>query len=229
MALSNRTRLQLAHEGITVPDNFIDFDAEGLEGIFLNLLKPSKVPAASAATLAAGCLCEIMAYEVLAKSKMRLKGAQKIAKFYENVGRNLDPQNMTWLVIKYFLEQWKALMERKKEDFGLPPKLTKHYPVHKWLESIFLYLGQKVGVRNAPLTLVVRAGAIVPAIPPPLQAGKPHSEQHGSIEGDLIGRMTHNHALFKVDNGAVYDMIESSTRGSDVTSSIAPFCKTRDG
>jgi hypothetical protein len=40
MALSNRTRLQLAHEGITVHDDFIDFDAEGLEGIFLNLLKP---------------------------------------------------------------------------------------------------------------------------------------------------------------------------------------------
>ena len=63
-----------------------------------------------------------MAYEVSVKSKIRLKGAQKIAKFYENVGRDLDPQNMTWLFIKRFLEQWKALMERKKEDFGLPPQ-----------------------------------------------------------------------------------------------------------
>jgi hypothetical protein len=150
-------RLQLAHEGITVPDDFIDFDAEGLGGIFLNLLKPPKVPAAGAAALAAGRLCEIMAYEVSAKSKMHLKDAQKIAKFYENVGRDLDPQNMTWLVIKCFLEQWKALMERKKEDFGLPPKLTKHYPVHKWMELMVLYLGQKVGVRNAPLAYVVRA------------------------------------------------------------------------
>jgi hypothetical protein len=135
---------------------------------------------------------------------------------------------MTWLIIKRFLEHWKALMEHKKEDFVLPPKLTKHYPVHKWMESMVLYLRQKVGVRNAPLAYVVRAGAIVPAVPPPLQVGEPHSEQHGSIEGDLIACMMHNHALFKVDNGAVYDMIESSTRGSDVTSSIAPFCKTCD-
>ena len=82
MALSRCTRLQLAHEGITVPDDFIDFDAEGLKGIFLNLLKPPKVPAASAIALAAGCLCKIMAYKVLAKSKMRLKGALKIEKFY---------------------------------------------------------------------------------------------------------------------------------------------------
>jgi hypothetical protein len=146
-------------------------------------------------------------------------------KFYENVGRDLDPQNMTWLVIKCFLEQWKALMERKKEDFGLPPKLTKHHPVHKWMESMVLYLGQKVGVRNAPLAYVVWAVAIVPAVPPPLQAGEPHSVEHGSIKGDLIARMTHNHALFKVDNGAVYNMIESSTRGSDVTSSIARFAR----
>jgi hypothetical protein len=43
MALSLCTRLQLTHEGITVPDDFIDFDAEGLKGIFLNLLKPPKV------------------------------------------------------------------------------------------------------------------------------------------------------------------------------------------
>jgi hypothetical protein len=120
-------------------------------------------------------------------------------------------------------------MEHKKADFGLPPKLTKHYPVHKWMESFVLFLGQNVGVRDAPLGYVVRAKAIVPAVPPPLQAGEPHSEEHGSIEGDLVGRMTHNHALFKVDNGSVFDFIEISMRGSDVTSLIAPFCKTRDG
>jgi hypothetical protein len=108
MALSNHMRLQLAHEGITVPDDFNDFDVEGLEGLFLNLLKPPKVPAAGAVALAVGRLHKIMAYKVSAKSKMRLKGALKIAKFYENVGHDLDPQNMTWLVIKCFLEQLKV-------------------------------------------------------------------------------------------------------------------------
>ena len=86
MALTNRTRLQLTHEGITVPDDFIDFDVEGLEGIFLNLLKLPKVSAAGAAALAAGRLCEIMAYEVSAKSKMCLKGSQKIAKSMRTLG-----------------------------------------------------------------------------------------------------------------------------------------------
>ena len=81
MALLNRTCLQLTHEGITVPDDFIDSDTEGLEGIFLNLLKPPKVPAASAAALAASCLCGFMAYKASAKSKMHLKGTQKTVKF----------------------------------------------------------------------------------------------------------------------------------------------------
>ena len=61
MALTNRTRLQLALEGITVPDDFIDFDAEGLEGIFLNLLKPPKVPATGAAAIVAGEAVQVCA------------------------------------------------------------------------------------------------------------------------------------------------------------------------
>jgi hypothetical protein len=105
MGLSNRTRLQLAHKGIAVPDNFKEFDEEGLSTIFLNLYKPPKVPVAGAAALAAGRLCKIPAFEVSAKSKMRLKGAMLIAKFYDNVGCPLDPDSMSWIVIKCFLKQ----------------------------------------------------------------------------------------------------------------------------
>jgi hypothetical protein len=81
MGLSNRTRLQLAHEGITDPEDFKEFDEDGLSAIFSNLYKPPKIPAISAAAVAAGRLQEIQAYEVSAKSKMRLKGAMLIVKF----------------------------------------------------------------------------------------------------------------------------------------------------
>jgi len=120
MGLSNRTRLQLAHEGITDPEDFKEFDEDGLNAIFSNLYKQPKIPAtgAAAAAIAAGRLREIQAYEVSAKSKMRLKGAMIIVKFYNDVGHPLDPDNMAWPVIKRFLEQWKALMERKKAEKG---------------------------------------------------------------------------------------------------------------
>jgi hypothetical protein len=114
MGLSHRTRLQLAVEGITEPKDFKEFDDDGMTAIFTNLLKPPKVPALGAAARAAGILREIQAYEVSAKSKMRLKGAMLIAQFYDNVGQPLDPDNMSWPVIKRFLEQWKALI--KKEE-----------------------------------------------------------------------------------------------------------------
>ena len=56
MGLSNRTRLQLAHEGIGIadPKDFKEFNEDGLNAIFSNLYKPPKIPAAGAAALAAG-------------------------------------------------------------------------------------------------------------------------------------------------------------------------------
>ena len=182
-----------------------------------------------AAARAAGALREIQAYEVSAKSKMRLNGAMLIAKFYDDVGRPLDPDNMSWPIIKRFLEQWKALMERKKADHGQPPKLTKNQAAHRWVDSFVLHLSQKVGVRNAPLDYVVRAVAAVVSSPPARQIGDPHSEETGSIDGDLTTRMPHNHPLFKVDNGMTFDMIELSVRGHDVAATIAPFRRRRDG
>jgi hypothetical protein len=58
MGLSNQTCLQLAHEGIAVPNNFKEFDKEGLSPIVSNLYKPPKVPAAGTAAIAAGRLHE---------------------------------------------------------------------------------------------------------------------------------------------------------------------------
>jgi hypothetical protein len=74
-----------------------------------------------------------------------------------------------------------------------------------------LYLGKKVGVRNAPLSYVVCLDANVPAIAPPQQAGEPHSKMYESIEGDLTVHLLHTHALFKVNNGTVFNLVESST------------------
>jgi hypothetical protein len=49
------------------------------------------------------------------------------------------------------------------------------------------------------------------------------------VEGDLTACLLHTHALFKVDNGTVFDLIESSTQGSNVAPTIAPFRKTQIG
>ena len=120
-------------------------------------------------------------------------------------------------------------MERKKADHGQPPKKTKNQAVYKRVDSFVLHLSQKVGIRNAPLDYVVRAIAAVEPIPPARQIGDPHSEETGSIDGDLMARMPHNHPLFKVDNGLTFNMIELSVCGHDVAATIAPFRLGRDG
>ena len=54
MGLSNRTRLQLAYEGIKDPEDFKEFNEDGLDAIFSNLYKPPKIPAPGAVALLRG-------------------------------------------------------------------------------------------------------------------------------------------------------------------------------
>ena len=230
MALTNRTTTALAAEGIAVPDDLSEYDKEGMGNIYRNLRKPAKVLCIGAAG-ARGELQEVQAYELSAKSQIRLTIGATIAKFYEDVGRPLDPDNMKWNVLKRFDEQHKALLARKTGDSTyVPPKLTKTFSTYKWLESFVLCLRQKVGVRNCPLEYVVREIDLVAAACPPLEPNEPHLLVHGgSIEGDMIARMSHTHPLFKVDNGAVFELIENSVRGTAIAASIAPFRRVRDG
>ena len=82
---------------------------------------------------------------------------------------------MTWEVIKCFLDQWKALMECKNKEAGLPPKLNKNAPVHKWLELMVHFFGNKVGECNIQLSYIIRPMENVQAIAPPCQAGGSHT------------------------------------------------------
>jgi hypothetical protein len=230
MGLTPCSATAFAAKGIATPADLAEFDRNGMESIFCNLRKPAKVLRGGAAG-AHGKLQEVMAYELSAKSQIRLSIAAKAARFYEDTGRELNPDNMLWSVIKRFDEQFKALMARKVGDSSyIPPKLTKNFSTHKWLESFVLCLHQKVGVRECPLEYVVREVAAMAAVPPPLLAGEPHSEVHGgSIEGNMIMRMSHAHPLFRVDNGAVFELIEMAVRGTAVAASIAPFRREQNG
>ena len=64
---------------------------------------------------------------------------------------------------------------------------------------------------------------------PPLQARQPHSEVHGSIEGEMIVQASHMHAMFRDDNAAVYYALEEATRSRSYTASIKPFQRTENG
>jgi hypothetical protein len=109
-----------------------------------------------------------------------------------------------------------------------PRPNSQNQAVHKWVDLFILYLSQTVGVCNAPLDYIVRAIAAVNATPPTCQLGDPHFVETGSIDGNLTAGMPHNHPLYKVDNGAVFDMIKSTIRGHKVATTIAPFHRVWD-
>jgi hypothetical protein len=160
--VTHRTRGQMAAEGLTVPTDFVDFaEKDELEALLKRLYKPVKTTHGVGAAM---MLREVQAYEVPARSVVRLHGVRVIVRYYNSVGRALETDNLFWNVVKNFTEQWKALVEKKSADVGTPSKLTKDKQVYKWLESIQQHLLEKIGVRMAPLTYLTRPDVAVPAL-----------------------------------------------------------------
>jgi hypothetical protein len=225
MGLVARTRTQMQNEGLVVPQDFEDFaEKEDLDALFKILLKPAKIPGG-----AAGALIEVASYVIPAKSQIRIDGARKMVLYYILIGRPLEPADMMWPVIKNFVEQYKALMEKKRAEVGGPPRLTKDKLVYKWLEEFSQYLSSIIGVRNAPYTYLTRPEAAPPAILGPRALDQPYSEEYTSIEQEMRNRVTHDHTLGRSDNSKLFQLIEKSVQGHDVSATIAPFKRTEDG
>ncbi len=219
------------------PDrDLAEFDKEGLDAIFCNLRESPRALQGGAGHGAVGCgggggrgLVDVEPFIIPAKSQMRIYASALVVKYYVATARELDPDNMPWVVVQRFHEEWKAIVEKKKMDVPDAPKLTKGLAVYKWLESVRNHLNQVIGVHYAPLSYVIREIAAVNPVPPVLQLGEPFAEDYGSVEGEMIVRLSHTHPLFKSENGQVFDVIEAALRGTSISPSIAQFRKTRDG
>ena len=115
MRLTARTRVQMAAEGLTTPDDFEDFpEKDDLEILFKQLLKPAKIPGVGANALPQ----EVATFVIPAKLMICLHGVQIIVLYYKMVGRTIEPGDLLWHVVKNFVEQWKALMEKKDAEVG---------------------------------------------------------------------------------------------------------------
>ena len=146
------------------------------------------------------------------------------------MGHDVTAANMRWNnIIKNFEIQWKALKTKRDEDTPDVPKISKALPIIKWTEAFQDHLHLVIGVRMIPLAYVTRKDEDIPAVAPPLMAGQPHSEVHGSIEGEMIAWASHTHTMFRDDNAAVYYALEEATRSTSYAASIKPFQRTKNG
>ena len=124
--------------------------------------------------------------------------------------------------------EWKALKDRKDENDPDDPKITKALPIIKWTEAFQDFLNRVIGARMIPLAYVIRIDPQVPGPAPTLAPNQPHSTEHGSVEGELIARASHTHALYRDDNSVVYYHLEEATRGTSYAASIKSFQKGKD-
>ena len=226
MAIPNRTVLQLATEGITMVEDLSEFDPEDFAQIADNLRKPPSIPDIANP----GQLVRQEPFVLGAKSLKRLKVAAKAVRYYEMIGRVLTSNMMHYgNTLVNFEQQWKSLEERKKEDVPDVPRITRNLKVTKWSESFNDFLSKVIGKRYAPLSYVIRENEAVPAVAPPLMTNQPHSQEHGSVEGELIARLSHTSPIFRDDNKQVYLFLEEATRSTIYGASIKPFTRSKNG
>jgi hypothetical protein len=69
----------------------------------------------------------------------------------------------------------------------------------------------------------------IPDAAPALAQNQPHSNDHGSVEGELVARASHEHTLFRDDNASVYHYLEEATRSTSCAASTKPFQRRKDG
>ena len=221
---------QLQIEGITTISDLADFEKETLQQMADNLRKPGGQVPDPNPDAPAGATIPTPPFVFGAKSQHRLTVACELVRYYNTIGCDLSAGNMRWSnVMKNFEIQWKALKERKEADDPDVPKISKSLPIMKWTDAFQDYLHRTIGVRTIPLAYITRETVDIPAIPPPQDANKPHSTEHGSIEVELVACASHDHELYKEDNGSIYYHLEEATHGTIYSASIKPFQRGKDG
>lgn len=214
VGLSNEAYLKLQEEGITSVEDLTEFDDEGLKLIAKNARQGAD-PVILKAT-----------------SVGRLIVFADLARYYDKVGRQPTPANMSWPAQgKSYKISKQALDEQKGEDAGEVPKLSaKTAPPLVWAETFKDYLSKCIGRQEAPLSYVIRPRAERPEGEcPPAAAGRPHAAQYRSIKDELVERASHDDPLFVEDNETVFNHIEDASRGTKYATVLQPHRRTKDG
>ena len=232
IGFSERTFGRLTSEDIFSPDDLAGLNENTIVQIFKNFAKPGVGPAFATEDDEKNgtvTVMELPSFGVSGKSRDRFTAAVGAATYYDKVGRELTPENMTWSVIYNFQLQHDAMLTR--EDVALEvPKFGKTHgaSIPRWMEAIQAFFRHKLGVYGVPLSWIIRDVSPVDMPGPDLLHGQPHSAL-GNVEEELIHRTDHANPLFPMDNGALYDFLEQATRGTKLATTIINYRKKRDG
>ena len=240
MGLTNQARVRLAGEGLATIDDFLDFKPDAITAALKNLR--TSVPGIPAVVEvlddqnniivpAVPAVPPVLPCIIPARCALRLKVASTAYHYYTDTSRTPTPQNMNYTnVLRSFYTEWEAITQQSEEDSPTVPVLSRSQTPIRWLESFKDCLYRTYGVRNCPLSYVIRdTVAVADEDTVPLLQGMAHSEQAGSVLQEMIDRFSHTHPLFRTDNNKVYSLLDEATRGTIYAPTIKPYARTKNG
>ena len=130
--------------------------------------------------------------------------------------------------MRNFYDLWKAIVARRAAEDPATPTITKALPIIKWTEAFRDHLYRCIGSRHISLAYVVRDSELVSGLCPLLKTDQPYSDEHGSINDDLIAYASHTNGLFRDNNADVYFKLEEA-RGTAYYDLIKPYTYKKDG
>ena len=193
MGIPHATVLQLLSKGITLVSDLADFNTTSLQQQVDNLRHPGGFVLDPNPAAPPGSTVPTPPTVFGAKSQRRIAVACDLVKYYITVSCDLTVVNLQWnTVMKNFDIQWTVPKEKKGDDSPETPKISKALPVIKQMEAFQDFPNRKIGNRNIPLAYFIHDEPNPPASAPPLAAGQPHSNEHVSVEAELIARASHS-------------------------------------
>jgi hypothetical protein len=219
-------------EGITMPSEIHEFKNKDWDHVASNLRCPPEQFVAAVDPDDPSEWTRQAPFLLSAMSLKKLKFASEAARYYLSIERELTIENMQWIVITAYHEAYESITDQKDTESSLSiPKLAKNnMKVTRWSETARNYFETKIGHRDAPLAYVIRdKEGVRNEDEEPLLRNKPFSEEHCSVQGELIARLSHDKTVFADDQALVYNALEESFRGTIVGPTILPYKKGKKG
>jgi hypothetical protein len=227
MGIPPATVTQLQTMGIANVEDLRDYDKDLIKNVKEDLRKPTgTMPDPNDPT-------RVVAQSPFVLSPVsckRLETAAHAVRYYEDTNRGISLAMMRWAgPLTLFKQYLTALESMKKDDKPDVPKVTRSLPIGQWSEAFIIHLEKTLGVRDIPMSYLVRPDVAVPAAAPALQAGRPYSDVHGSIVNELVARASHAHTLYDTDNEDLFNLIEEALRGTQYAATLSPFKRRKNG
>jgi len=218
-------------EGINTHLDLADFDKASLSILAKNANR--SVPAVDA-DLAAGIIAEpaVPGTVISTVSMVRIAIACEAVKYYVGTGRVPDAISMHYAnVLVNFKVDFEAYEKLKKQDAPEVPDVKDNdgdRKIIKWIPIFFDCMSRKYGVKG-PLAYVLREEVAVPAVTDDPLLPNQYYGRSGSLQGELIARLSHGDALYRSDNKTIYMCIEKACRGTSVESTVKAYSRSQDG